>query len=239
MIAERNLRTPQRRPLLQRLRVLLRRAAKGLFALFGCYFAVVVVGLIPVNNDFQPASDGIEVFIVSSSVHSDIVIPIKNVAHDWSREFKPEDFRSGRLDGTHIAVGWGDKGFFIGTPTWADLKVSTVANALLWPSDTCLHVQCYNLSDLPHDARSVRLSEEQYRRLVEFVRRAFVRDDQGNVFPIADACYGNRDAFYQSRGVYHCFNTCNCWVGNGLQTAGVRTGWFTPMPRTVYWYLPR
>jgi len=46
------------------------------------------------------------------------------------------------------------------------------------------------------------------------------------------------DVRCQARGSYHCLNTCNCWVGRALRSCGVRTGWFTPLPKTVFFYLP-
>jgi hypothetical protein len=32
--------------------------------------------------------------------------------------------------------------------------------------------------------------------------------------------------------------TCNCWVGEAMRSAGIRTAWFTPLPKTVFLYLP-
>jgi uncharacterized protein (TIGR02117 family) len=67
---------------------------------------------------------------------------------------------------------------------------------------------------------------------------SFRRDEDGRFQLIDGAAYGSNDAFYEAHGAYHAFNTCNCWVGRGLKAAGVRTGWFTPLPKTVSLYLP-
>jgi Protein of unknown function (DUF2459) len=59
----------------------------------------------------------------------------------------------------------------------------------------------------------------------------------GRFLLIEGGAYGTDDAFYYAHGSYHAFNTCNCWVGRGLKAAGVRTGWFTPLPKTVSLYM--
>jgi len=33
------------------------------------------------------------------------------------------------------------------------------------------------------------------------------------------------------------FNTCNSWVGRGLKTAGARTPWLSPLPKTPMLYI--
>ncbi|MEQ8790817.1 MAG: TIGR02117 family protein [Pirellulaceae bacterium] len=202
------------------------------------YAAIVLVGLIPVNNDFEPTADGVEIHVISNAVHADLVMPIEAAGVDWRERFPAACFRGDTADATHVAIGWGDRGFFLETPTWADLKASTTANALLWPSDSCMHVRLTKLNYLAEDARSVRISPEQYGRLVEHIRSTFVQNGDGSFLPIAGAHYGQHDAFFAARGAYHGLNTCNSWAGRGLRSAGVRTGWLTPLPKTVYWYLP-
>ena len=229
----------ERRSVIRSLRRFIGWGMKGLCVAVLVYGLAVLLGLIPVNNGFESTPEGIEIFVVSNAVHADIVIPLSTSECNWADDFSPECFPSGQLDESHLAIGWGDKGFFIDTPTWADLKLSTASQALFWPSDTCLHVQACSPADLPVGARSVKLSSAQYQRLVEYIRRSFERDAAGRVIQIEHAHYGQADAFFEAHGIYHCFNTCNCWIGDALQEAGVRTGWFTPMPKTVYWYMPR
>ena len=54
---------------------------------------------------------------------------------------------------------------------------------------------------------------------------------------IPDVAYYETDAFFPANGSYHCFHTCNCWAANGLEDAGVKVPWFSPLPSTVLWYL--
>src|SRR5438105_3539476 len=98
------------------------------------YLLAVLVGLIPVNNNFEPTPDGIEVLLVSSSIHCDFVLPIQTEVINWRDHLPAHCFSGDTRAATHVAIGWGNKGFYINTPTWDDLRFSTVINALFWPS---------------------------------------------------------------------------------------------------------
>ncbi len=222
----------------RRLVTLLRRTGKTVIALLLFYVAAILIGLIPVNNNFAPTTDGIEIFLVSNAVHSDIVMPIETEAIDWREWLDVDDFPGDSRGATHVAIGWGDRGFFLKTRTWDDLTATTTANALLWPSTTCLHVVYLREADLSKSYRSVRISGEQYASLVDFVKASFRFGDQGRPLAIANEAYMWCDGFYEAHGSYHCFNTCNCWVADALEATGVRVPWFAPMPKTVFLYLP-
>ena len=198
--------------------------------------AVLVVGLIPVNSDFQPAENGIQIFLVSNAVHADIIIPVSTAETDWLDRFADTDFLGDVSDKSHVAFGWGDRGFFLETKTWDDLKISTAANALLLPSESCVHVSFAN-PDAYRDPVSVTISPEQYARLVKFIESSFELDDQGEYRQIPGEAYSTNDAFFRAKGRYHFLNTCNSWVGRCLKTAGVRTPWLTPLPKTPMLYI--
>jgi len=200
------------------------------------YFAIVLLGLIPVNNDFQPAEDGVEIFIFSGPVHSDIIVPVSNEVMDWRKHFDASDFKASVDRYTHLAIGWGDRGFFLKTPTWSDLRASTAANAMFWPSETVMHVEYLFSPKETAETKAVKISPEAYRKLVGFILASF--DEENDAKQRIDFAYGQRDAFYDAHGSYHLFNTCNCWVGRGLRTSEIRAPIFTPMPRTVLMYLP-
>ena len=68
--------------------------------------------------------------------------------------------------------------------------------------------------------------------------RSFQRGPDDQIVPIPGYAYTNRDAFYQARGHYHVFNTCNTWTGRALRKAGAKMGLWTPFPKMVLFYLP-
>ncbi len=216
--------------------ILIRRALKVLSSLVSIYALIVLVGLIPVNNDFKPSEDGVQILLVSNSVHADIIVPRKSAVRDWSSHLPSDSFNGATADQTHIAFGWGDRGFYLETPTWNDLKLSTAANALLWPSNSCIHVS-FTYADYLYHPVAITISESQYEKLIQFIDDTFERNPRGEPIQIKNYAYSNSDAFFDAKGSYHLFNTCNCWVNQGLKSAGIRSPWFAPMPQTPMLYL--
>jgi len=205
--------------------------------LFALYMPILLLGLIPVNNDFtqSKADDAVEIYLVSNAVHSDILVPVADPTMDWRELFPASDFPGPTGDAPHVAIGWGDKGFYLHTPTWAELKLSTALNALFVPSDCCVHVQFTYASYYPK-RKAVKISRDQYRQLVQYILGSLT--DRDEPAKIGGYHYGRTDAFYEAKGNYHALNTCNSWVGRGLKQIGVRTPWLAPLPGTPAMYLP-
>jgi len=202
------------------------------------YLLLLLLGLIPVNNDFEPDQEGIEVRFSSGAIHADIILPLVTETIDWREHLPAENFASGTSQAALIAISWGDKEFLIETPTGSDWKVLTTLKALFWPSEACLQVYLTTAESLPDSTKTVRLSVAQYEQLVEFINQSFRHDKAGRKLPIRSAAPGQNEAFFEAHGTYHGFNTCNCWVGRAMQASGIRTGWFTPLPKTMFLYLP-
>ncbi|MEM1070789.1 MAG: TIGR02117 family protein [Planctomycetota bacterium] len=202
------------------------------------YVIIILVGLIPTNNDFVPPDNGVEVTIVSNPVHADIVVPISNDQYDWRSFIDFSQFPGDTDNATHIAFGWGDKGFYLNTPTWSDLRASTVANALLTNSPCCMHVQLMRFSKPPVNSKQVTISNSQYQTLIRCISESFANESDDKPTPIADAAYNTWDRFYDAEGNYHLFNTCNSWVGSCLKETGVRTPLYSPLPGSPTLYFP-
>lgn len=193
-------------------------------------------GLIPVNNDFRAANNGIQIYIVSNAVHADIIVPKTSAVIDWSERFGSSEFSEDINNKSHVSFGWGDREFFLETETWDDFKLSTAVNALLLPSSSCIHVSFVRPGDC-RDAVAVTISKEQYNRLAEFIESSFRLNENGTYLQIPGEAYSTNDAFFLSAGRYHIMNTCNSWVGRGLKQAGVKTPWFSPMPKSPTLYI--
>ena len=222
----------------QRMRSWLKRGAITFLVLFLVWLSIVLIGLIPVNTNFQPSENGVEVFFVSNAVHSDIILPLDHPEFCWRDKFNRSDFEDDIRNATHVAIGWGDKGFFIETPTWDDLKASTAANALLWPSGTCLHVNMTHSDWILPESRSLKLPSNQFVHMSKSIAASF-ETKQGDVFiPLDCRNYGTSDRFYEAKGSYHLFNTCNSWLGVQLKEGGVKTPWNPSLPGTPFLYFP-
>ena len=148
----------------------------------------------------------------------------------------PTKAYSSEGDFDFITIGWGDKGFFLDTPTWAELKASTALNAAFLPSATALHVKYGKEPEKSKDVVKVYLSKKQYLNLSSYVKRSFdLKKNRVNL--IANRGYGKSDNFYEARKSYHAFRTCNIWTNEALKAANIKTGIFALFPGGVIKYL--
>ena len=104
---------------------------------------VTLLSFVTVNDDLSENQKDIPIYILTNGVHTDIVLPIKNEYYDWSNQLKFEHTKSKDTTYQFVALGWGDKGFYLETPTWADLKVSTALKAASGLSSSAMHVTFY------------------------------------------------------------------------------------------------
>lgn len=220
------------------MRRVLRGLGTGLFALSlllaGYAAAGIAGGAVPTNAAWMPPADGVRILVESNGVHTDLVLPKAAAGVDWRDLLRSEDLADPRYAGLdHVAVGWGERTFYLETPTWADVRPLTVWQAATGSDRTVLHVEHLRMPAAADDARVVVLRPEEYRRLAAFVRASF----QGRAWHRTG--YGRNDAFYAATGRYSAIHTCNSWTGEALRAAGVRVGAWTPFPVTVLGWFAR
>jgi uncharacterized protein (TIGR02117 family) len=182
-------------------------------------------------------SNDVAIYILTNGDHTDIVVPAKNDITDWSREISYKNTVSGDTTGKYLAIGWGDKGFYLSTPTWADLKFSTAFKAAFALSTSAIHATYYEAMPESNDCKKIMISNEQYKRLVAFVDSSFKRDAEGKVINIkTNANYDKNDAFYEAKRKYNMFYTCNTWANNALKSCGQTACVWTPFDRGIFYH---
>lgn len=199
-------------------------------ALLGAGYATagLIGGAVPANAGWRPPAEGVRVFVESNGIHVGLVVPKVAAGVDW-RGITPgadlADPRYARYD--HLAIGWGERAFYLDTPTWADVRLRTVLGAARGSDATLMHVEHVPTPRTGDDVRAIVLRPAEYRRLAAYIRASFA--------PVraVHAGYGANDVFYAGRGHYSAARTCNAWAGDALRQAGVRVGRWTPFPVTV------
>lgn len=203
-----------------------------------CYVLLtLILSSVPVNSvNTDPVPEGsVLMYVCSNGAHTDLVVPVRNAIHDWQELIDFDDFRQGTYH--YIAFGWGDKGFYLNTPTWADLKMSTAFNALSGRGGTALHVTVYAEIEESDHTRPVWLTSEQYHKLAAHIESSFCRSETGDPVRIEAPAYtSGYDHFYEATGTYSCFYTCNSWTNEGLKKAGIRTALWAPVEWSVMRY---
>jgi uncharacterized protein (TIGR02117 family) len=171
----------------------------------------------------------VTIYLKTSPVHTDLILPVKTAAKDWSQSILYKHTRSGDTAFNYIAIGWGDKGFYLETPTWADLKASTAFKAAFWLSTSAVHTNYLDSVKTGKNCFRLDLSNEQYQRLIKYIENSLLTSPSGEPIPISIANpYGDHDAFYEGSGRYSLFHTCNTWANDALKACGQKACWWTP-----------
>jgi uncharacterized protein (TIGR02117 family) len=205
----------------------------GLFLLIYLGMAFVLsrieVGKITTKNE------DIRMYILSNGVHTDLVVPIKTSIIDWSKDLKFANTTSKDTNHHYLALGWGDKGFYLETPEWKDLKASVAINAAFGLSNTAIHATYYNALTVNDNCKEIMISSDQYKKLVGYIQNSLEKDANGNSkFIPTKAVYGQNDAFYEAHGSYSMLHTCNTWANNGLKACGQKCCVWTPFDTGIF-----
>lgn len=191
--------------------------------------AGAVGGSIPRNRGWQEPADGVTIFVATNGIHTGVVVPSVSTEMDWRTIVAPSHLADPHDAGQWLWFGWGDRDFYLNTPSWRDVSPLTVLRAGFGSGETLIHVD--HLQAPFHDARPVTISRAQYRRLVAGLRASFALTPDGRATPIRG--YTGQDIFYPARGRYSAITTCNAWTGGLLADAGVTMGLWTPFSATV------
>jgi uncharacterized protein (TIGR02117 family) len=209
-----------------------------LFSFLCIYFLLsFVLSRMTVEGKNDPKSS-IKIYLMKSGVHTDFVLPVKTEIIDWTKSFPREN--TGFKDSTTklIAIGWGDKNFYMNTPEWADLTFKTAIFAMTGLGTSAIHATYHYeiLSDRP--VIQLYLSVKQYKALVHYIQNQLVLDKRGNTVFIPaknkQVVSGN-DAFYSAHNRYSMVLTCNSWINRGLKACHKRACLWTPFAGGIFY----
>jgi uncharacterized protein (TIGR02117 family) len=211
-------------------------ALAALLAIPFAYLLAALIGsLVPANPGWEEPRDGVTLFIRTNGVHTWIMVPAVTPEFDWRPLAPAAHIRRPDLPGDYLAIGYGNREFYLNTPRWADLRVDTAAAAVFGRGRSLVHVEHERAPRPDEYQQPLRVTRAQYLRLAKHIARSFERDALGRTRPLLGRGYGQLDVFYEGVGPYHAFYTCNEWTGEALREAGIRTGIWTPLAQSVTW----
>lgn len=182
-----------------------------------------ILSRISVNESKTSEPKNITMYVMSNGVHTDLVFPTKNEFMDWSILFPFENTLGNNNNFKYIAIGWGDKGFYLNTPEWNDLRASTAFVAATGIGETALHVTYYNSIQFDDLTKEIKISGKQYVALIEYIENSIELGSNSKPQLIeTSAQYGQNDAFYEAHRSYSIFYTCNSWTNDALKSAGIK-----------------
>lgn len=213
------------------------RFVLGFFIFLLVYGLVIfVTSIIAVNDNESLENKRITIYILSNGVHTDIVVPLKNEIKDWSKEISYLQTKAKDSTLQNLAFGWGDKGFYLDTPTWADLKTSTALKAITGFSSSAMHITFYGNLKESETCKKIEISLSQYEKLTTYFENSFLLDDYNRIQQIGTHSYGKYDLFYEAKGSYNLFYTCNTWANQALKAANQKAALWTVLDKGIFYH---
>ena len=160
----------------------------------------------------RAGDDPATVLVVRHRWHTGLVLPADRLAPPLA--FLEQQFDSPRW----YEIGWGDNDFYRRTD-----NLWLLAKALLWPTDSVLHVVALDRhpARLPHsDVQALCLSAAHLQRFQHALAADFQLNDAGQP-PAADPGLYGDSRFFPAHGSFWFARTCNTWTARRLHDAGV------------------
>ncbi len=183
------------------------------------YIVVIfILSKITVNTTTKDKKQDITIYILSNGIHTDIVVPTTTEHINWNTYVQYKHTSSQNTGFKYLGFGWGDKGFYLNTPTWDDLTFSTAFKAATGLSSSAVHCTYHHQLKETDFCKKISISKEDYILLVAYIKASF---QEQNLSPIhiPNNYYGETDAFYEGIGTYSLFYTCNTWANQALKAA--------------------
>lgn len=158
------------------------------------------------------------VHVASNGWHATLVLPREAVVASGLLP-EAEHFP----DAAFLEFGWGDRVYFPAE----EKTIGMTLDAALVPTPAVMHVAGLSAPpSVPEDGDAdagvieLALTETEQLRLLESVTADFERVQGGPAEPSSEGLSpGSR--FYDARGEFHLFNTCNTWTARKLRAAGL------------------
>jgi uncharacterized protein (TIGR02117 family) len=208
------------------------RGLAGLLVILvmGCLIPTKWIGGNKVGCEFQ-------VCVEDVGIHTNIIVPVKNEAFNWHQYLSLKELNSGfGRNYEYLSFSWGDRSFYTETPTLAEFKLSNALDALLIPGASVMYVQGITNLSQNTSIKCVKVNRQDYLNLVNYVQNSFQVDSHKKAIFAVNG-YNANSTFYDAKGTYSVFRTCNVWTGEALRAADLNTPVWTALAPAIMWHL--
>ncbi|MEM6725187.1 MAG: DUF2459 domain-containing protein [Bacteroidota bacterium] len=211
---------------LKRIWKILKNGFIGFFSFLGIYALIAfLLSYIPVNRSKQEENGSKTLYASSNGVHVDLILAVADMDPELRALLNPAPSVQ------FIGFGWGDRKFYLETPTWGDLTLYNFMNSFFWPSSSLVHVTFHKHAY--KNWKQLSASEEQVVQLSQALQSGFAIDPAGRITELPGTGYSNNDTFFEGAGSYTLFRTCNVWTNQKMKQADLPAVLWTPFPWPV------
>ncbi|MBD6619356.1 TIGR02117 family protein [Komarekiella sp. 'clone 1'] len=201
--------------------------------------ALLAIGvLIPKKwGNYSQKHCNLNICISNTGIHSNIIVPIKNHVFDWYQNILIDKIGRDTINNyNYLSFGWGDRDFYMSTPSITDLKLSTTFKALFLPTPSVMDVKVYQSIPNYLEVKCIKVNQTDYLRLMEFIQASFKVDAKGSKIRLGDG-HTKNTGFYAANGSYSILKTCNSWTAEGLRKANANTPLWDGLSFAIMWHL--
>lgn len=179
------------------------------------------------------------VCIIDDGMHINIVLLANNNIVDWGKFINISTIgKDDKGNYKHLTFGWGDRDFYIQTPTLAELNLITAFKALFLPTPSTILVQGFSEIPQNQETKCVEVTQTDYLQLTQFIQKTFQVNSQNEPIRIANG-HSSNSGFYAANGNYSILKTCNNWVAEALRKANVDTPLWAGLSSAVMLHFQR
>lgn len=176
-----------------------------------------------INCNITKEKCNLSVCIINDGMHTNIVLPVNNKIVDWREFLNISDIgKDATATYKYLTFGWGDRDFYIQTPTLAELNFVTAVKALFLPTPSTILVQGFSEIPQNREIKCVKVTRKDYLKLTHFIQNTFQLNPQNQPIRIANG-HLSSSGFYAAKGSYSMLRTCNDWTAEALEKANVDT----------------
>jgi uncharacterized protein (TIGR02117 family) len=210
-------------------------ARLGLFAIAALTLGTVVPRP-PIGTAEGSAPGSARILVLSSPMHTDIAVPVEAVAGRDFAFLSEAGLPLGHPSARWVLFGWGGRAFYVATPDMTDIQLGPLLKSFTLDSSV-MHVEVVGALDEGRPGiAGFTISGQGLGRLLAFVRSSFAEPD-GVPVQLIGTGYTPEDTFFEAVGSFNALVGCNTWTARALRQAGLRTGWWNPMPQSLDWSL--
>ncbi|MBD2605254.1 TIGR02117 family protein [Scytonema hofmannii FACHB-248] len=179
----------------------------------------------------------IKVCVSNTGIHTNIIVPTENKVFDWHKYLSIDEIGiDNATNYNYLSFGWGDRDFYMSTPSLANLKLSTTFKALFLPTPSVLYVKGYQTIPNYLEVKCIKINQTDYLQLINFIESSFQLDANGRQIRLGNGHTDNA-GFYAAKGSYSILRNCNSWTAEGLTKADINTPLWSGVSSAIMFHL--
>ncbi|MCL6434170.1 MAG: TIGR02117 family protein [Leptolyngbyaceae cyanobacterium HOT.MB2.61] len=181
----------------------------------------------------------LKIYVSGGLMHTNLIVPVQTVVFDWEKYLDLEEIGNRPADDyRYLQFGWGDRIFYMETPSWAEMSIPSALRALFLQNPSAMFVKGH--STIPRypgeELKCISLGHDDYLAMMQFIESSFQADSQGRKLRLGSGQDGE-SGFYAAKDKYSMFKTCNSWTADALRAANVNTPLWGGLAPAVMFHL--